>query len=56
MKTKLLAQATDQQVIDAAHLIGYTFDAEDVAALRAESYPDETLYHAINDYLDAYER
>ena len=56
MKNLLLENATDEQVINAANIIGYTFDNADVAALRDESYPQETLFHAVNDYLNAYER
>jgi hypothetical protein len=36
--------------------LGYELDADDLEEIYATSYEGETVEHAVNDYLDAYER
>ena len=55
-KNLLLSEAHDSEVKAYCAFLGYEFSNEDIADLRAESYMLETVEHAVNDYLNAYER
>lgn len=47
---------TNDEIKAYASSLGYEFSDEDCEELRAESFEGETVAHAVNDYLDAYER
>jgi hypothetical protein len=63
MSTKPVAQCTDQEILEYAAGLGYSFTLEDCheikhpASFVARLLPaGETLEQAVNDYLDAFER
>jgi hypothetical protein len=47
---------TNENIKLYAKCMGYEFDDESCDLLRAESFKGETVGHAVNDYLNAYER
>ena len=47
---------THQEIKEYASQLGFTFSDEDCKELLADTYEGETLAHAVNDFLDAYER
>lgn len=56
-KNLLLSESDNDDVKAYCLTLGYEFNDDDIAELRAESYDvNETVGQAVNDYLDAYER
>lgn len=55
-----LIDASDTDIKDLAASLGYDFSDDDCADLRRTQAPynseTETLWEAVNDYLDAFER
>lgn len=55
---KLLRNCTDAEIIAYAAQLGYTFTSEDCNDLMSPMFGsfNETLAHAVSDFLNAYER
>ena len=47
---------TYQEIQEFAKILGYTLSDDDCIEILETSYDGETCEHAVNDFLDAYER
>jgi hypothetical protein len=53
---KLLKDCNNDEIKQLSKSLGYEFSDDDCMELCVNSFDGETLSHAVNDYLDAYER